>query len=242
MAWNYRIVLTILLISALGMAGCTAPSPAPAGTPVPPVTAATTVSGTPSTVSWPATATWPSLETPATGHPYSKTYTFQGTGTYEDFTFTTTSDALWAGLPVLAICRGHQLLNVALGGTLVLDIRSQLPGALEHRRTDKRSEVVHEVRLTPDSLLAKITTRQQLGVNSTHHQAVGRVAPPLRVVAASQDGIIEGVELKPGVAPWMPFLLSVQFHPERLVDRYPEHRRIFRAFARACLRQSVDNL
>ena len=142
----------------------------------------------------------------------------------------------------LAICRGQQILNVALGGTLVADIPSQVPGAINHRRTDRRSEIVHEVRLTQGSLLARIVGSENLGVNSTHHQAVGRVAPPLRVVAASQDGIIEGVELKPGVAPWMPFLLSVQFHPERLVDRYPEHRRIFRAFARACLRQSMDNL
>src|SRR6266446_3577314 len=73
--------------------------------------------------------------------------------------------------PLLAICRGHQVVNVALGGTLVGDIGSQLPGALQHERQDKRSQVVHEVRLTAGSLLAKITGRQKLGVNSTHHQA-----------------------------------------------------------------------
>src|SRR6266704_1094834 len=81
--------------------------------------------------------------------------------------------------PLLAICRGHQVLNVALGGTLVADIPSQLPGALNHRRMDKRSQVVHEVRLTEPSLLAKIVRKPTLGVNSTHHQAVAKVAEPL---------------------------------------------------------------
>jgi putative glutamine amidotransferase len=136
--------------------------------------------------------------------------------------------------PLLAICRGHQVLNVALGGTLIADIPRQKPAAANHRRTDRRSEVVHEVRLTPGSLLANITRRQRLGVNSTHHQAVGRVAAPLRVTARSPDGIIEGLELKPGVSCWRPWLLSVQFHPERLVDRYPAHQALFDAFVQAC--------
>src|SRR5215471_8089459 len=73
--------------------------------------------------------------------------------------------------PLLAICRGQQILNVALGGTLVADIPRQVPNAINHRRTDKRGEIVHEVRLTGGSLLAKITDGQKLGVNSTHHQA-----------------------------------------------------------------------
>ena len=138
------------------------------------------------------------------------------------------------GKPLLAICRGHQILNVALGGTLIADIPSQVPRALGHRRMDKRSEIVHEVRLTPGSILAKITGKQTLGVNSTHHQAVGRVAGPLRVVARSTDGVIEGLELKPAAAQTMPWLLSVQFHPERLADRYQAHQAIFREFTRAC--------
>jgi putative glutamine amidotransferase len=136
--------------------------------------------------------------------------------------------------PLLAICRGHQVLNVALGGTLLADIRSQKPEAQNHRRMDKRSEVVHEVRLTAASLLAKITGAQKLGVNSTHHQAVDKIAPPLRAVARSDDGIVEGLELKPEALRSVPFLLSVQFHPERLADRYKAHRAIFSAFTRAC--------
>lgn len=137
--------------------------------------------------------------------------------------------------PLLAICRGHQILNVALGGTLVADLPTQVPRALNHRRQDQRSEKVHEVRLTAGSLLAKIAGRQKLGVNSTHHQAVARVAPPLRVVARSADGVIEGLEWKPGAGRGLPFLVSVQFHPERLVDRYAEHQAIFNAFTQACV-------
>ena len=136
--------------------------------------------------------------------------------------------------PLLAICRGHQMLNVALGGTLVADIPSQRPGSLAHRRTDRRSEIVHEVRLTPASLLAKMVGGHNLGVNSTHHQAVGRVAPALRTTAVSPDGNIEGLELKPDGAGWLPWLVSVQFHPERLVDRYPAHQAIFHGFTEAC--------
>ena len=82
--------------------------------------------------------------------------------------------------PLLAICRGHQILNVALGGTLVPDILAQMPRAINHRRMDRRSEIVHDVRLTAGSLLAKITGKRKLGVNSTHHQAVARVAGPGR--------------------------------------------------------------
>ena len=136
--------------------------------------------------------------------------------------------------PLLAICRGHQLLNVALGGTLIADIARQRPRAINHRQMDRRSEVVHEARLTRGSLLAKITAKQKLGVNSTHHQAIARVAAPFRVAAVSSDGIVEGLELEPSAGKALPFLLSVQFHPERLVDRFAEHRAIFRGFIQAC--------
>jgi len=144
--------------------------------------------------------------------------------------------------PLLAICRGHQLLNVAMGGTLLADILGQKPRAMNHRRMDRRSEIVHEVRLTPGSLLAKIAGGQRLGVNSTHHQAVARVAAPFRVAAVSSDGIVESLELRPGAARMLPFLLSVQFHPERLVGRYPEHRAIFRMFTQACVLNRKDNI
>jgi len=136
--------------------------------------------------------------------------------------------------PLLAICRGQQVLNVALGGTLLLDIPSQCPGALRHRCPERKSQIVHDVQLTPGTLLHRIMGAQVVGVNSTHHQAVDRVAGLLRVVARSQDGIVEGLELAAAHRDWLPFLVSVQFHPERLADRYPPHRALFEAFVRAC--------
>jgi putative glutamine amidotransferase len=139
--------------------------------------------------------------------------------------------------PLLAICRGHQLLNVALGGRLIADIRRQVPGALNHQRSDKPANLVHEAALTPGSLLAKITGKQVLGVNSSHHQAVLEPAGPLRAVARTQDGVVEAMELEPEAARRMPFLLSVQFHPERLTEKYAEHRAIFRRFVEACRRR-----
>lgn len=138
--------------------------------------------------------------------------------------------------PIMGVCRGHQMLNVALGGTLVVDIKKQVPGALNHRQLEKKSELVHEARLTEDSLLAKITGKQKLGVNSTHHQAVGRVAKPLRVTAASDDGVVEALELRREEAGLLPYFLSVQFHPERLAGRYAAHQELFNSFVRACAR------
>jgi putative glutamine amidotransferase len=137
--------------------------------------------------------------------------------------------------PLLGICRGHQLINVALGGTLVVDIRSEVPHAINHQRMEKKSEVVHEARLTGDSLLAKITGKQTLGVNSTHHQAIGRIAEPLRVTAASRDGVVEAAEFQSEAAHLLPFLMTMQFHPERLAPRHPEHQEVFNCFIRACV-------
>lgn len=136
--------------------------------------------------------------------------------------------------PLLAICRGQQILNVALGGTLIADIPTQLPGVLDHRQMDKRSSKVHEVGLTPGCLLSKITGKRKLGVNSTHHQAVDRPAEILAVTGRSSDGVVESMQLQPEAARLLPFMLSVQFHPERLASRHPEHHAIFVAFAKAC--------
>jgi len=139
--------------------------------------------------------------------------------------------------PLLAICRGHQLLNIALGGQLIADIRRQMPGALNHRRMDKADEFVHEVPLTSGSLLAKIVGKRVLGVNSSHHQAVLEPAEPLMAVARTRDGIVEAMELKPDAERRMPFLLSVQFHPERLTGRHAEHQAIFSRFVETCWRK-----
>lgn len=134
--------------------------------------------------------------------------------------------------PLLCICRGHQVLNVALGGSLIVDIPTQLPHALDHRQMKRRMEPVHDIEIAPDSQLATITGEWKLGVNSTHHQAVDRVAGPLRVTARSSDGVVEAMELREKAA--LPFLQSVQFHPERLYDRFPKFAGLFRTFIAAC--------
>jgi putative glutamine amidotransferase len=135
--------------------------------------------------------------------------------------------------PLLAICRGHQLLNVAFGGQLVADIRRQVPGALNHQRLDLAGELVHEVALTDGSLLAKICKTSVLGVNSSHHQAVLAPAGPLRATARSRDGIVEAMELEPAMARKLPFFLSVQFHPERLTQKHGQHRALFQQLVAA---------
>jgi putative glutamine amidotransferase len=140
--------------------------------------------------------------------------------------------------PLLAICRGHQLLNVALGGTLYVDLPTEKPSRIRHSQMDRNRDVVHSVRLTRGSLLSKIARNQMLGVNSTHHQAVKQVAPALRVAARSTDGVVEGVE-QAAHAKVLPFLISIQFHPERLMDRHPEHRAIFEAFIQACIAERL---
>jgi putative glutamine amidotransferase len=136
--------------------------------------------------------------------------------------------------PLLAICRGHQILNVALGGTLIVDIPTQRPEAMNHARLDRKNEVVHEVTIKAGSILAKQVSTGRLGVNSTHHQAVDKVAKPLRMNAVSDDGMIEGLELAPAERQMLPYLLAVQFHPERLCARHAEHRALFEEFIRAC--------
>ena len=135
--------------------------------------------------------------------------------------------------PLLAICRGQQILNVAFGGDLIVDIPSQVPGALGHKRYDMKSRVVHEVSIAPDSILAELIGSEQAGVNSTHHQAVGRVAEPFRATARSADGVIEALELNLAERHLLPYLLAVQFHPERLLERRPEFLALFRSFVEA---------
>lgn len=141
--------------------------------------------------------------------------------------------------PLFAICRGHQLVNVAFGGTLVVDIPSQMPGAINHSRMDRKCSVVHDVELEKGSLFARIVGGKKLGVNSSHHQAVARLAEPLTVTARSSDGVIEAMELKPGGAR-LPFFLAVQFHPERLCERHAGHAKLFQSFVRASARNRKE--
>ena len=115
-------------------------------------------------------------------------------------------------LPTLAICRGIQVLNVAFGGSLIQDIPSERPSAVDHDPQGARNDRVHEVEIEPGSRLAEALGGSHLRVNSFHHQAVDRVAEGLRATAWSPDGIIEGVEWD-GAAWWA---VGVQWHPEEL--------------------------
>jgi putative glutamine amidotransferase len=121
----------------------------------------------------------------------------------------------WAlGLPILGICRGEQLLNVALGGSLYQDLPRQLrlESALHRRGTSQVPELAHTVTLAPESRLAALTGLLEVAVNSRHHQAVLGVAPLLKA-AAWHQGLVEGVE---AVAPER-WVVGVQWHPENLV-------------------------
>jgi putative glutamine amidotransferase len=131
-------------------------------------------------------------------------------------------------LPTLAICRGVQILNVALGGTLVQDIPSERPDAIEHDGDWPRTARVHDVEVAPGSRLARALGTERLSINSMHHQAVGTVAPSLVAVAHAPDGVVEGVEW-PNDDWWM---VGVQWHPEEL-SAAPEgwDRSLFAAFA-----------
>lgn len=133
-------------------------------------------------------------------------------------------------IPTLAICRGAQVLNVALGGTLVQDIASQRTTSTNHDQSARRTERVHDVTIDPDSALAGIVGATSIAVNSSHHQSVDHAAPGLRAVAHSADGIIEAVE--PIDPAW--WLAAVQWHPEELTATpEPWDRRLFAAFAEA---------
>ncbi len=136
------------------------------------------------------------------------------------------------GKPVLGICRGMQVLNVALGGTLYQDLPTQVPASLQHRQKGARKEPVHEVKLKKGSLLADVLGAERIWVNSFHHQAVKDVAPPLEAVAWSADGVVEAVEL-----PGRGFVVGVQWHPEDLLEE--DHAAaLFRGFV-AAARESV---
>jgi putative glutamine amidotransferase len=136
--------------------------------------------------------------------------------------------------PLFAICRGHQLVNVAFGGTLVVDIPSQLPRALPHRCLERKNQPVHAIAFAPGSLMARLFRGRRVRVNSTHHQVIDRLADPFRATATGPDGLIEAAELAPHARALLPWFLSVQFHPERLVGAYPRFRCLFAAFVRAC--------
>ena len=159
--------------------------------------------------------------------------TFQAAEADRDqFEIALTRAAIAADIPFLAICRGMQLVNVAMGGTLIQDIPSQVPGALEHSVPEPRAHVAHEVWVAKGSRLSALLADhmedgETCHVNSRHHQSVATAAPGFDVTATSPDGVIEAME-KPGAA----FCIGVQWHPENFW-RTGEFRSLFEGFVLA---------
>ena len=149
--------------------------------------------------------------------------------------------AIDADLPLLAICRGIQVLNVALGGSLYQDIPSQLPDAMEHHRFRSRgyppNDQAHTVTVTPDSRLAAALGEVEVIANSRHHQAVKTPAPMLTAVGHSFDDLIEGVEI-----PNARFAIGVQWHPENLVNENLPMHRLFETFVKATRDSKIPQL
>jgi putative glutamine amidotransferase len=145
-------------------------------------------------------------------------------------------------LPILGICRGVQILNVAAGGTLVQDIPSQVPGAINHSLSVPQHQpydLAHEVWVEKDSLLARLMGERLVGsdtceVNSRHHQAVKTVAPGFRVSATAPDGVIEAIE-----DPAARFCLGVEWHPENFW-RTGEFRPLYEGFLEEAARKSSE--
>ncbi len=140
--------------------------------------------------------------------------------------------ALWAAddnKPLLGICRGCQVLNVALGGTLYRDIEKEYPGynGIDHDLWGKfpRGHLAHAVNVEPGTRLAAAVGEESVLVNTMHHQALRDVAPRLSVSAHALDGLIEGVEI-----PDARFFVGVQWHPEELVEYSKPMRRLFQTF------------
>lgn len=139
-------------------------------------------------------------------------------------------EALKQSKPIFGICRGLQILNVALGGSLFQDIPSEAPGKLLlHRQLSKESVATHSVDLLPGSKLGRILQEKSVATNSFHHQAIKKLAPGLTATAFSRDGIIEGIEMAGNL-----FVAGVQWHPECMVSSDPKMLRLFTAFSAVC--------
>lgn len=139
-----------------------------------------------------------------------------------------TQKAIARQMPVLGICRGMQVLNVALGGSLIQDIPSQIPASkINHSQEEERKVGTHAVKVAPDSKLSVVAGLTELTVNSFHHQAVAQIAPGMKAVARADDDIVEAIEPENGKQ----FIFGVQWHPEhRALADYEPDKQLFRQF------------
>jgi putative glutamine amidotransferase len=140
----------------------------------------------------------------------------------DDMEFEAVRTAIDMNLPTLGICRGIQVINVALGGSLVQDIPSQIPNSVKHFSAGLTPMLLHNVDVEACSLLAGIVGSTELAVNSWHHQSVKDVAKGLKVNCRAKDGVIEGVESDNGKP-----ILAMQCHPEEVASDYPLFQRLF---------------
>ena len=153
--------------------------------------------------------------------------------------FAALAGAFERGLPVLAICRGMQLLNVARGGTLFQDLTAERPGSILHEQAQPVYERSHDARVQQGTRLHAIVGMDELRINSFHHQGIDHLAEPLQATVWAEDGLIEGVEDREH-----PWVVGVQWHPERGEcaapgDRRDPSRRLLWAFVQACVRRSA---
>jgi putative glutamine amidotransferase len=148
----------------------------------------------------------------------------------DEFELALVREALRRDLPLLAICRGHQVLNVATGGTLVQDLPSVVAGGARHEGAEPRTRRVHPVDVRPGTRLSRAVGEGTVLVNSIHHQAVGRLGRGL--VASAQcpdDGVVEGIEM-----PGRRFAVGVQWHPEAFWEASDSFQGLFDAHVEAC--------
>ncbi len=144
----------------------------------------------------------------------------------DEFEITLVQTAVETGWPLFGICRGLQVMNVALGGTLYTHVPEQLPNALPHNQDtiSHRAFLAHSVKLRASTQILDILEEQEILVNSLHHQGIRRLAEPFLATGASSDGLIESIEI-----PGHPFALGVQWHPECLPES-EAMRHLFTAF------------
>jgi len=136
-------------------------------------------------------------------------------------------------IPILGICRGMQLINIAFGGTLIQDINSQIVNPIKHLQENKFEDVTHYISIDKNSMLAELIGGEQVKVNSFHHQAIDLLAVEFTISATASDGIIEAIEYRGNT-----FILGVQWHPESLIEVNPQMNNLFKFF----MSKSCDNM
>ncbi len=132
--------------------------------------------------------------------------------------------------PILAICRGITILNAALGGTVIQDITTTIPNAINHFQQAERPEATHDIQIDTESRLYQILQSTKIRVNSMHHQAIDVLAPNIKIVATAPDGIIEAIE---GINE-TPVVWGVQWHPEEMATEDPTMIQLFKQFVVEC--------